>query len=114
MASNQENSQDTNAPDKTSEGEITRGITIMRKIILDRDKGVKYDVNWNYDNQLIYHNGAKLTSYIGTLARMHVPITFDKWTNKDLDSYKDKIWTDVQVPYDLALKYNVFVILVPN
>lgn len=29
MASDQENSQDANAPDDTSEKEITRGITIM-------------------------------------------------------------------------------------
>jgi len=35
----------------------------------------------------------------GTLARMHISITTDRWTNADLDSGKEKIWTDIKVPY---------------
>ena len=45
MASNQENSQDANVPEDTSEKDITRGITIMRGIIRDRDRGVTYNVD---------------------------------------------------------------------
>ncbi|KAI5396106.1 hypothetical protein KIW84_062343 [Lathyrus oleraceus] len=95
MASDQENSQDANAPDDTSEKEITRGITIMKSIIRDRDKAVTYNVNWNADNQLIGSNAAKLASYIGTLVRMHIPITATRWSNKELGSVKDKIWTEI-------------------
>ncbi|KAI5424480.1 hypothetical protein KIW84_030605 [Lathyrus oleraceus] len=95
MASDQENSQDANAPDDTSEKEITRGITIMKSIIRDRDKAVTYNVNWNADNQLIGSNAAKLASYIGTLVRMHIPITTTRWSNKELGSAKDKIWTEI-------------------
>ncbi|KAI5403431.1 hypothetical protein KIW84_050849 [Lathyrus oleraceus] len=95
MASDQENSQDANAPDDTSEKEITRGITIMKSIIRDRDKAVTYNVNWNADNQLIGSNAAKLASYIGTLVRMHIPITATRWSNKELGSAKDKIWTEI-------------------
>ncbi|KAI5420428.1 hypothetical protein KIW84_044282 [Lathyrus oleraceus] len=95
MASDQENSQDANAPDDTSEKEITRGITIMKSIIRDRDKAVTYNVNWNADNQLIGSNAAKLASYIGTLVRMHIPITATRWSNKELGSAQDKIWTEI-------------------
>ncbi|KAI5399835.1 hypothetical protein KIW84_064966 [Lathyrus oleraceus] len=95
MASDQENSQDANAPDDTSEKEITRGITIMKSIIRDRDKAVTYNVHWNADNQLIGSNAAKLASYIGTLVRMHIPITATRWSNKELGSAKDKIWTEI-------------------
>ncbi|XP_050915383.1 uncharacterized protein LOC127130412 [Lathyrus oleraceus] len=97
MASDQENSQDANAPDDTSEKEITRGITIMKSIIRDRDKAVTYNVNWNADNQLIGSNAAKLASYIGTLVRMHIPITATRWSNKELGSAKDKIWTEILI-----------------
>ncbi|KAI5437160.1 hypothetical protein KIW84_023327 [Lathyrus oleraceus] len=82
-------------PDDTSEKEITRGITIMKSIIRDRDKAVTYNVNWNADNQLIGSNAAKLASYIGTLVRMHIPITATRWSNKELGSAKDKIWTEI-------------------
>lgn len=86
----------------------------MKDIIRDRDRGVTYDVHWNDDNQLIEPNGAKLTSYIGTLARIHIPITCDRWTDATLDEGKQKIWTDIKVPYMvvvicfLLLNDNVF------
>ncbi|XP_058741714.1 uncharacterized protein LOC131614102 [Vicia villosa] len=49
MASNQENSQDRDAPDTnppadTLAREVARGITIMRGIIRDRDKGLIYNL----------------------------------------------------------------------
>ena len=99
MASNQENSQDANAPDNTSEKDITRGITIMRGIIYDRDRGVTYNAYWNDEDQLIGFNAAKLTSYIGTLVRMHIQITTPRWKKGELDEAKEKIWTEIKVPY---------------
>ena len=85
MASNQENSQDANAPDDTSEKDITRGITIMRGIIRDRDRGVTYNVDWNDEDQIIGSNASKLTSYIGTLVLMHILITTPRWTREEVD-----------------------------
>src|ERR1044072_7612573 len=98
MASNQENSQDANVPEDTSEKDITRGITIMRGIIRDRDRGVTYNVDWNNEDQLIGSNVAKLTSYIGTLVRMHILITTPRWKRRELDEAKEKIWIEKKVP----------------
>src|SRR3954464_3369163 len=98
MASNQENSQDgdapnTNPPPDTSSKEVARGITIMKGIIRHRDQGLIYTLEWNYDNQPIGPNSAKLTSYIGTLVRLHIPVSVAKWylKSKDLDERKDMI-----------------------
>ena len=102
MASNQENSHDTNDANdsvQNAEREITRGLTIMKGIIRARDKGIKYDVHWNAEEQLIEPNGAMLTCYIGSLVRQHIPITCDNWRNPALQSGKEKIWTEIQVPY---------------
>ena len=114
MASDQENSQDANAPDDTSKKEITRGITIMKSIIRDRDKAVTYNVNWNADNQLIGSNAAKLASYIGTLVRMHIPITATRWSNKELGSAKDKIWTEILVQYMIVYIFFILTIMCLN
>lgn len=81
------------------EREIKRGITIMKRIIHDRDRGIKYDVNWNSTGQLIEPNASELTSYIGSVVRREVPITCDNWRDKKLDDTKDKIWREIQVPY---------------
>ncbi|WJX73165.1 hypothetical protein P8452_56977 [Trifolium repens] len=40
------------------ENEITRGITIMKKVIRARDKGIKYEVGWNELGQPIDPNGS--------------------------------------------------------
>src|ERR1044072_3046961 len=87
MASNQDNSENVpqgdipqeNVPQDTSDKDITRGITIMRGIIRDRDRGVTYNVDWNNEDQLIGSNAAKLTNYTGTLVRMYIPITTLRW-----------------------------------
>src|SRR3954470_17715666 len=87
MASNQQNSQDRDAPDTnpplgTSSKEVARGITIMKGIIRHRDQGLIYNLEWNSDNPPIGPNSAKLTSYIGTLVRLHIPVSVAKWNLK--------------------------------
>lgn len=111
MATNQENAQensqdrdapDTNPPaDDTSAREVARGLTIMRGIIRDRDRGVVYNLAWNADNQVIGPNAAKLTSYLGTLVRMHIPISVPKWNMRCevLQDKKDMIWAELKVSY---------------
>src|SRR3954462_4095714 len=100
----QENSQerdapDTNAPPDTEAKEVARGITIMKGIVRHRDQGLVYPLEWNSDKQAIGPNSAKLTSYIGTLVRMHIPVSTPKWTlkRKPLEEKKDAIWDELQV-----------------
>ncbi|XP_058781919.1 uncharacterized protein LOC131656177 [Vicia villosa] len=107
-ANSQENSQerdapDTNAPPDTEAKEVARGITIMKGIIRHRDQGLVYPLEWNSENQPIGPNSAKLTSYIGTLVRMHIPISVAKWNMKsdDLDNKKKAIWEELQRTFDI-------------
>jgi len=90
---------DTNAPPDTEAKEVARGITIMKGIVRHRDQGLVYPLDWNSDKQAIGPNSAKLTSYIGTLVRMHIPVSTPKWTlkSKALDEKKDAIWDELQV-----------------
>ena len=52
MASNEDHPHDDSINDgdkfvKGMEREIKWGKTIMKKIVCDRDRGIKYDVHWN-------------------------------------------------------------------
>ncbi|CAI8614764.1 unnamed protein product [Vicia faba] len=102
MASNQDNENALeNTQENTSEKDITRGITIMRGIIRDRDRGVTYNVEWNDNDQLIGSNAAKLTSYIGTLVRIHIPIITPRWKRGELDEAKEKVWTEIKRSFNI-------------
>ena len=70
----------------------------MESITRDRDRGVKYDVHWNQENQLIDPNGSNLTSYIGSLVRREVPMTCNHQSKKELKPVKEKIWSEIKVP----------------
>jgi hypothetical protein len=89
-----------------AEREIKRGITVMKKVIRDRDRGVLIKVHWNEGGQLIEPNGSTLTSFIGALVRNEVPITCDNWRNKQLNEAKDKIWSEIKVPYVMLFVFN--------
>ena len=115
MASNEEHPHDDSINDgdndggKSSKGvekEIKRGKTIMKNIIRDRDRGIKYDVHWSPTGQLIEPNGSKLTSYIGTIVRREIPITCDEWRDGTLDDAKNKIWSEIQVILIMSLNYD--------
>src|SRR4051812_35345073 len=90
---------DTNAPPDTEAKEVARGITIMKGIIRHKDQGLVYRLEWNSENQAIGPNSTKLTSYIGTLVRMHIPVSVAKWNLKslELDAKKKAIWDELQV-----------------
>ena len=78
----------------------------MKKVIRYRDRGILLNVHWNECGQLIEPNGATLTSFIGALVRNEVPITCDKWRNKQLNEAKEKIWSEIKVPYVMLFVFN--------
>ncbi|KAI5443899.1 hypothetical protein KIW84_012516 [Lathyrus oleraceus] len=65
-------------------------------ILSSKDKGVKFEVHWSAEDQLIEPNGSMLASYIGFLVRQHIPITCDNWRSPDLKVGKEKIWSEIQ------------------
>src|SRR3954471_21294967 len=92
---------DTNAPPDTEGKEVAGDITIMKGIVRHRDQGLVYRLDWNSDKQAIGPNSAKLTSYIGTLVRMHIPVSIATWKSKtknlELEEKKQAIWEELQV-----------------
>ncbi|XP_050874336.1 uncharacterized protein LOC127076670 [Lathyrus oleraceus] len=93
---NQDDTHDANGSRNNVEKEIKRGLTVMKSIIRARDKGVKFEVHWSAEDQLIEPNGSMLASYIGFLVRQHIPITCDNWKSPDLKVGKEKIWSEIQ------------------
>ena len=89
-----------------TEMEYRRGIKIMKRIIRDRDQGINYDVHWSQEGQLIEPNGSTLTSYLGSMVRREIPITCEDWRARVLDDAKDKIWSEIQVPYVMLFVFN--------
>ena len=94
---NQDDTHAANESRNNVEKEIKRGLTVMKSIIRARDKGVKFEVHWSAEDQLIEPNGSMLASYIGFLVRQHIPITCDNWRSPDLKVGKEKIWSEIQV-----------------
>ena len=91
MASNQDDTHNESGSRNNVENEIKRGLTVMKSIIRARDKGDKFEVHWSAEDQLIEPNGSMLASYIGFLARQHIPITCDNQRSPALKVGKEKI-----------------------
>ena len=56
-----------------------------------------------------------LTSYLGLVVRREIPITCEDWRATVLDDAKDKIWSEIQVPYVMLFVFNddyVFIFLI--
>ncbi|KAI5398960.1 hypothetical protein KIW84_064363 [Lathyrus oleraceus] len=53
----------------SAEEEIRRGITVMRRVVQGRSRGIILDVYWSNQGQLIEPNGHTLTSFIGVLIK---------------------------------------------
>ncbi|XP_058760680.1 uncharacterized protein LOC131634023 isoform X2 [Vicia villosa] len=102
MASNENQPQDDTIDDgyheniADQEAEIRRGITLMKRVIRDRDRGILLDAHWSESGLLIEPNGSKITSFIGTLVRNAIPITCDDWRDTNLGKAKDKLWIEIQ------------------
>ncbi|CAI8617944.1 unnamed protein product [Vicia faba] len=106
MATNEDHPHDDSGHDgdkhvNKTEMEIRRGITIMKRIIRDRDRGMKYDVHWSQEGQLIEPNGSTLTSYLGSVVRREIPITCEDWRSIVLDDAKDKIRSEIQRSFNI-------------
>ncbi|KAA0045609.1 uncharacterized protein E6C27_scaffold243G001190 [Cucumis melo var. makuwa] len=56
-----------------------RGPTEMKEITRARSKGQRLVIEFNELGQAIGQNATKLKSFIGTIVRFHVPITYSGW-----------------------------------
>ncbi|WVY96763.1 hypothetical protein V8G54_028914 [Vigna mungo] len=89
-----------------NEAKRKKGIVRMKKIVQARSEGKKLEVSWNAKGQPIEPGGAKFISYLGSIVRANVPITYDDWKDSSLDAYKEIIWNDIQYFFG-QLTFNV-------
>ncbi|GMN64665.1 hypothetical protein TIFTF001_033726 [Ficus carica] len=81
-----------NPMDPTVEGK--QRATIMKRVHMARKRGERIQVTFDEKGQLEGKHGDELMSWIGVLAREHVPIWIQDWRSRDLDGLKEIIWKE--------------------
>ncbi|GMN30285.1 hypothetical protein TIFTF001_044443 [Ficus carica] len=81
-----------NPMDPTVEGK--RRATIMKRVHMARKRGERIQVTFDEKGQPEGKHGDELMSWIGVLARDHVPIWIQDWRSRDLDGLKEIIWKE--------------------
>ncbi|BAT95929.1 hypothetical protein VIGAN_08277400 [Vigna angularis var. angularis] len=87
-----------------------KGIVIMKKIVQARSEGKKLEVSWNTKGQPIEPGGTNFISYLGSIVRANVPITYDDWKDSSLDAYKEIIWNNIQLTFNVDTCRKTFVL----
>ncbi|GMN64780.1 hypothetical protein TIFTF001_033849 [Ficus carica] len=82
-----------NPMDPTVEGK--RRATIMKRVHMARKRGERIQVTFDEKGQPEGKHGDELMSWIGVLAREHVPIWIQDWRSRDLDGLKEIIWKEI-------------------
>ncbi|GMN69270.1 hypothetical protein TIFTF001_038320 [Ficus carica] len=88
-----------NPMDPTVEGK--RRATIMKRVHMARKRGERIQVTFDEKGQPEGKHGDELMSWIGVLAREHVPIWIHDWRSRDLDGLKEIIWKESVTSFTL-------------
>ncbi|GMN59592.1 hypothetical protein TIFTF001_028683 [Ficus carica] len=82
-----------NPSDPNVEGK--RRATIMKRVHMARKRGERIPVTFDEKGQPEGKHGDELMSWIGVLAREHIPIWIQDWRSRDLDGLKYIIWKEI-------------------
>ncbi|GMN66002.1 hypothetical protein TIFTF001_035064 [Ficus carica] len=66
----------------------------MKRVHMARKRGERIEVTFDEKGQPEGKHGDELMSWIGILAREHVPIWIQDWRSRDLDGLKEIIWKE--------------------
>ncbi|XP_056684887.1 uncharacterized protein [Spinacia oleracea] len=75
----------------------------MSKVVRARNKGLKFQVNWNINDLPIGKHSVPMMSYWGTSIRTNVPITLKTWKNVP-QRLLDSLFEDVAITYNIDPK----------
>ena len=75
-------------------GDGKRRATMMKRVHMARKKGERIAVTFDPKGQPEGKHGDELMSWIGVLAREHVPIWIQDWRSHDLDHVKEIVWKE--------------------
>ena len=85
----------TNPPRFNPDEDGKRRATLMRRIHQVRTKGQRIEVSFNAKGQPLGKEGDELQSWIGVLAREHIPIWISDFRSADLAPRKEIVWMEV-------------------
>ncbi|XP_020232980.1 uncharacterized protein LOC109813230 [Cajanus cajan] len=69
-------------------------------------------VSWNAKGQPIEPGGTIFISYLGSIVRSNIPITCDNWKVSTLSAYKNMVWKDIQLTFNVDVSHKKHVLKV--
>ncbi|GMN51356.1 hypothetical protein TIFTF001_020513 [Ficus carica] len=85
----------TNSPRCNPDEDGKRRATLLRRVHIVRSKGERIEVSFNTKGQPLGKEGDELQSWIGVLAREHIPIWISDFRSADLAPRKERVWVEV-------------------
>ncbi|GMN47588.1 hypothetical protein TIFTF001_016762 [Ficus carica] len=95
----------TNTPKFNLDEDGKRIATLMRRVHLVRKKRERIQVLFDVKGQPIGKEGDELQSWIGVLAREHIPIWIADFRSADLAPRKEKLWVEVITSFTVELSF---------
>ncbi|KAL2903979.1 DNA topoisomerase 3 [Bienertia sinuspersici] len=83
-------------------GDKGRGATRMAFIARARNRGVRFNVQFNERGQPIGVHSEKMMSYWGSIVKKFIPITFENW-HKVPKTLKDTLFEDLTITFDVSM-----------
>ncbi|KAL2920564.1 Ribosome-recycling factor [Bienertia sinuspersici] len=83
-------------------GDKGRGATRMAFIARARNRGVRFNVQFNERGQPIGDHSEKMMSYWGSIVKKFIPITFENW-HKVPKTLKDTLFEDLTITFDVSM-----------
>ncbi|GMN58633.1 hypothetical protein TIFTF001_027738 [Ficus carica] len=94
-----------NAPRFNPDEDSKRRATLMRRVHQVRTKGERVQVSFDAKGQPIGKGGDALQSWIGVLAREHIPIWISDFRSADLTQRKERVWTEIITSFTVGESY---------
>ncbi|GMN21530.1 hypothetical protein TIFTF001_050145 [Ficus carica] len=88
-------SRRTNSSRFNADEEGKRRATLLKKVHVVRTRGERIQVSFDAKGQPIGKEGDELQSWIGVLAREHIPIWIADFRSADLEPRKEQVWLEV-------------------
>ncbi|GMN27824.1 hypothetical protein TIFTF001_001816 [Ficus carica] len=85
----------TNSSRFNADEEGKRRATLLKRVHVVRTRGERIQVSFDAKGQPISKEGDELQSWIGVLAREHIPIWIADFRSADLEPRKEQVWLEV-------------------
>ena len=92
----------TNSPRFNPDEDGKRRATLMRRVHQVRTKGERVEVSFDAKGQPIGKGGDALQSWIGVLAREHIPIWISDFRSADLAQRKERVWMEIVTSFTVG------------